>query len=678
MRLDDLYLWHLGDPATPRYVGALKLVSAGKGVSLHYGKEWLANGFALSEDLPLVDNEFLPPGRLAGDAQRAVGAVDDARPDRWGEKVIRFVDKPTRLSLMEYLHYAGHDRVGALGVATSSNDYRPRDAGPLPRLKDAQQLSEVAAKIEASEPITTLEARIIAGGGSPLGGAKPKALIDIDGEQWVIKFFNNEPVDTPLIEHATMTLAERAGITVARTQVIHLAGANAVAILRFDRAQGRRIHSISAGTAIRAATPSGVEPEMGYPELARILRRVGITQDDANQRDARELFRRMVFNILVDNTDDHEKNHSLLVVNPFENGRLKLAPAYDILPTNSGQGQQEFICGADGRDSTLENAMSQCDAFGLAPAQAAAEVAAVIDVVDTWKEHFAHAGLTERDIDSLAERIDGDTLLTQRTDFDPARFQSAPIKRKRTSPFRRPWKSADPLRWPGLTHAGCGSSRRGRPSRDSARVVRHRFAEADLAARRPLIVERQPVLGEQHHDGGAEQEAPHLVALLQLDAPVVVAPFADAARPRRVDGAVPHRRHAADDRRADEHQHPRPARPVEQADDALVAREQPGHAARGGRVHREQVARHMDHPQQPAGARHVDAVIVARAQVQRREPSAVEARGQRGIAADQRRGGVVVAFRLQDAIPVDRTELADRAVHRADQSPRQPAAVRRA
>ena len=73
---------------------------------------------------------------------------------------------------------------------------------------------------------------------------------------------------------------------------------------------------------MRAATASGAEPEMGYPELARILRRVGITQDDVNQRDAHELFRRMVFNILVDNTDDHEKNHSLLVVNPLANGRL--------------------------------------------------------------------------------------------------------------------------------------------------------------------------------------------------------------------------------------------------------------------------------------------------------------------------------------------------------------------
>ena len=438
MRLDDLYLWYLGDPATPRYVGALKLVSAGKGVSLHYGKEWLANGFALSEDLPLVDNEFLPPGRLAADAQRAVGAVDDARPDRWGEKVIRFAEKPKRLSLMEYLYYAGDDRFGALGASTSSSTYSPRAVSPLPRLDDVQQLSEVAAKIEASEPITALEAKMIAGGGSPLGGAKPKALIGIGGWQWVIKFFNNEPIDTPLIEHATMALARRAGIAAAETQVIRLAGANALAVRRFDRERHRRIHGISAGTAIRAATATGAEPEMGYPELARILRRVGITQDEMNQRDARELFRRMVFNILIDNTDDHEKNHSLLVVNPFDNGRLKLAPAYDVLPTNSGQGYQELICGAQGRDSTLENAMSQCDAFGLLPTQATAEVAKVIDAVNAWQEHFAQAGVTALDIESLAERIDGEELLSQRIGFDPVRFQTSPAKRKKPSPFRHP------------------------------------------------------------------------------------------------------------------------------------------------------------------------------------------------------------------------------------------------
>lgn len=437
MRLDDLHLWYLGDPQAPRPVGALKLVSAGKGVSLHYGAEWLAGGFALSEDLPLADVEFMPPGRLAADSPRAVGAVDDARPDRWGEKVIRFVDKPRRLSLMEYLYYAGDDRFGALGVSTSSTTYSPRAGGPLPRLEQAQALSEVVAKIEALEPISAIEARIVAGGGSPLGGAKPKALIEIDGEQWVIKFFNSEPVDTPLVEHATMTLARKAGITVAQTRVVALADAHAIAVRRFDREGGRRVHSLSAGTAIRAATAAGAEPELGYPELARILRRLGVTQDGLNEQDARELFRRMVFNILVDNTDDHEKNHALLVVSPFANGRLRLAPAYDVLPTNSGQGYQEFVCGDQGRDSTLSNALTQCQAFGLSPPEAAREMATVIDVVNTWQDHFEQTGVSARDIQSLAERIDGEALRSQRLGFDPDRAAAPQAPRRRPSPFRR-------------------------------------------------------------------------------------------------------------------------------------------------------------------------------------------------------------------------------------------------
>jgi serine/threonine-protein kinase HipA len=234
-----------------------------------------------------------------------------------------------------------------------------------------------------------------------------------------------------------MTLAAQAGICVAQTQVIHLVAANALAIRRFDRVDGRRIHSISAGTAIRAATAAGTEPEMGYPQLARILRRIGVTQGDAHLTDAQELFRRMVFNILVDNTDDHEKNHALLVVTPTANGRLRLAPAYDVLPTNSGQGYQEFICGADGQESTLANAMSQCDAFGLQPAQAAAQVVKVIGVVNTWRSHFESIGVSKSDLGSLAERLDGDQLLSQRQSFDAGQYQLAPPKRRLTSPFRR-------------------------------------------------------------------------------------------------------------------------------------------------------------------------------------------------------------------------------------------------
>jgi serine/threonine-protein kinase HipA len=168
-----------------------------------------------------------------------------------------------------------------------------------------------------------------------------------------------------------------------------------------------------------------------------VLRRIGVTEDDRYALDARELFRRMVFNILIDNTDDHEKNHSLLVVHPAEHGRLKLAPAYDVLPTNSGQGYQEFICGADGGDSTLDNAMSQCDAFGLTQTEAVAQVGEVIAIVNAWKAHFETLGVSSGDITQLTEWIDGDTLLAQRRGFDSGHYQQAPARRKRESPFRR-------------------------------------------------------------------------------------------------------------------------------------------------------------------------------------------------------------------------------------------------
>ena len=137
----------------------------------------------------------------------------------------------------------------------------------------------------------------------------------------------------------------------------------------------------------------------------------------------------------MDNTDDHEKNHSLLVVAPFQHGRFRLAPAYDLLPTHSGQGYQEFICGKQGRDSTLDNAMSECDAFGLTPVEAAAEVLRVVGVVNTWKLHFVEMGVSPRDIESLAQQIDGEHLSQQRLGFEPGRFAVLPGKRLRKSPF---------------------------------------------------------------------------------------------------------------------------------------------------------------------------------------------------------------------------------------------------
>jgi serine/threonine-protein kinase HipA len=399
MRLDLLYLWYLGNPEEPKWIGTLRLNAVGRGVSLTYSPFWLAQGFPISEDLPLIDLEHLP---FSNDY--AAGAVDDARPDRWGERIIRLIDKPQRLSLMEYLYFAGDDRFGALGVSTSSLEYLPRRNGPLPRLQDAQTLSEAVAKINQKEPLSQLESRMLSAGGS-FGGAKPKALIEIDGEQWVIKFFNGEPIDVPLVEHAAMTLAAKAGINVAQTRSVVLKGEHAVAIKRFDRIGAHRVHCLSAGTAIRALTIPGQEPDFSYPNLAQLLRRNGITHGNQNISDMREVFRRMVFNILIDNTDDHEKNHALVVAAPNQHGNMRLSPAYDVLPTNSGQGRQEFGVGKDGHDSTIVNALSKHMLFGLSAAQANSEIDSVILCVQGWKEHFQKCGVSAADIESLEQRI---------------------------------------------------------------------------------------------------------------------------------------------------------------------------------------------------------------------------------------------------------------------------------
>lgn len=406
---DQLYLWWLGQPSRPVLIGELATVRTLQGVSLRYDAGWLQAGFALSEDLPLIDLEHLPTEKGC-----AAGAVDDARPDRWGERVIRFLDRPPRLSLMEFLFFAGDERFGALGVSVSAHACEPRGFGPLPGLADVAAMAELVRKIEAGEPVDPALRRLVAPGVT-LGGARPKALLDLDGAPWVVKFAEAGDVfDAPLVEHATMTLAARAGIRVATTRPIPLAPigtasrCHAVAVRRFDRAGGERRHALSARVALRAAGE-----EMGYPELAQLLRRRGVADAAQRQAQMQELFRRMVFNILIDNTDDHEKNHALLMT---DRGEYELAPAFDVLPSGQALGYQQMRVGREMADSTLANAFSEHRLFGLTATEARQQMRDVADVIEGWQGHFAEAGVAASEIDSLAQQIDRPFLLDQRRD----------------------------------------------------------------------------------------------------------------------------------------------------------------------------------------------------------------------------------------------------------------------
>ncbi len=397
---DTLFLWYLGRPARPVLIGQISLAQAARGVSLHYAPGWLHSGFPLSEDLPLIDIEFLPR-----EPDTAAGAVDDARPDRWGERVIRLLERPPRLSLLEMLYFAGDARFGALGVSDSASTYRPHQSGALPSLADVDAVHTLVRRVIAGEKIDERQRRLIAAGAT-MGGARPKALITIDGAQWLLKFAEQDRSSAPLIEHAAMTLAAAAGITVAKTRPVKLARGAAVAVKRFDRARGQRLHALSANVALKAAGS-----ELTYPSLAQLLRRRGRLEAGANRKQMHELFRRLVFNLLIDNTDDHEKNHVLLV---DDAQHYLLSPAFDVLPTEQALGYQSMGVGTDGAVSSIDNALSMASAYWLTQQEAVLEARRVVKVIGTWRAHFKAAGVARSALDSLSSQIDRPLLLAQR------------------------------------------------------------------------------------------------------------------------------------------------------------------------------------------------------------------------------------------------------------------------
>ena len=405
---DRLYVWAMLNPAAPTLVGEVSLSRLVTDcATFTYTPDWW--NFPLSEDLPLI------PGQMfsAGQRDTAPGAIDDARPDRWGERIIRHIDRPARLSILEMLLFAGDDRFGALGISLSATQYIPRYLGPYPQLADIARLASTIEDVQTQAPISAEIQRLIQPGVT-LGGARPKTLLQTDAGSCVIKFSElDDPVDTPLIEHASMTLAAQAGLCVAKTGVLplplrHGKVRHALTIERFDRLGPYRVHCLSAKTALRAASL----PE-SYGALASILLRLGHPNRQAAMRE--ELFQRMVFNILMDNTDDHERNHSISL--NLSDGYYDLTPAYDVVPSLQNLGYQALTVGSSGAESSLENALTDINEFGIKKPRAMALVQQVAATVEQWAGHFRQCGVCDADMEQLAASIDRDALRQQRQEF---------------------------------------------------------------------------------------------------------------------------------------------------------------------------------------------------------------------------------------------------------------------
>lgn len=391
-------------------MGLLTLEEEGatqKGAAFVYGLRYLDRANAIEVDpvsLSLQDRDAVRGVRLHPVAGLAMfGAIRDAAPDAWGRRVIEARRKVPLNSLpeSEYLLAAGSNRVGALDVRTGLDV--GETTGELGDVRKLDYFLEAAQRIEEGLPVPTrLEAFFDAG--SALGGARPKATVtDAQGKLWLAKFpSRSDSYDIPLVEAATLKLAGVAGITVPQIKIVNLApGQHVMLIERFDRVGSvgtmMRRHFVSALTLV--GCPEQDSPQKNYADIADALRRHGAATRIA--ADLEELFARMVFNILVNNDDDHLRNHGLLWV-PEARG-WQLSPLYDVVPrpTHASERFLHLGIGPQGRLATLTNAMGWAARFGLTHDKALAVVDRIWRVVREWKHHFEEYGVSADEIDKV-------------------------------------------------------------------------------------------------------------------------------------------------------------------------------------------------------------------------------------------------------------------------------------
>ncbi|WP_454762341.1 type II toxin-antitoxin system HipA family toxin [Caulobacter segnis] len=231
--------------------------------------------------------------------------------------------------------------------------------------------------------------------GSSLGGARPKAATDIDGQPWIAKFpARNDHFPECRVELATMRLAAACGLDVPNLAFERILERDIYLIERFDRrVAGDRLDRIpfASGLTLLGAHESEVS-RYAYADLAGALRRYG----GRVRADLKELFRRMVFNILVTNDDDHLRNHGFL----WDGKTWRLSPLYDVVPKPQVGLDRRLVLsvGPEGRQATLDNALAGAAHFDLGREEAAALIAAMAEQVHAqWAEHLQAAGVSEAD-----------------------------------------------------------------------------------------------------------------------------------------------------------------------------------------------------------------------------------------------------------------------------------------
>jgi serine/threonine-protein kinase HipA len=366
-----------------------------------YGKSYLARSNAAAID-PLelkLSGQTYETTRLNG----VFGALRDSGPDYWGRRVIEKHAGLAQLGELDYLLNSADDRAGALGFGLGQSPPAPRRK--FNKTLELAKLQEVAEALMREEDVKAEEAAQVQDLmliGTAMGGARPKAVVEDDEGLWVAKF--NRPDDrwnNTRVERAMLELAKTCGVSVATSRVETIAGKDVLLVKRFDREKTTKGYTkarmISGLTLLQAEEATEARDRWSYVLMSEELRRVV----GEPKRDAQELYRRMVFNALISNIDDHPRNHALIA----KEREWRLSPAYDLTPSPViAQDHRDLAMevGDQGRYANAKNLLSQHNRFLLGEEEAKAIVSGMTDKVRaTWFDVVRAQGVTAKDAETI-------------------------------------------------------------------------------------------------------------------------------------------------------------------------------------------------------------------------------------------------------------------------------------
>jgi serine/threonine-protein kinase HipA len=399
-------LVHVDLDGRPVFCGRLWTRSAPReSASFEYDVAWRTSrrGFALDPELPLAAGQF-HTGRPI------FRAFTDPAPDRWGQMLLRRAERARArregqtsrtLTAVDFLTLVDDEtRLGALRFRDAAADGGPflsTGGTRVPPLMALSKLLAATTRIIADQE-TDEDLALVLAPGTSLGGARPKASVkDNDGSLLVAKFPTaSDEWPTTRWEATALELAKRAGIHVPVFRLALAARKPVLLLRRFDRDGAARVPFMSAMTAL-AADDNQMH---SYLDIVDALRREGAQA----ARDLGELWRRLVFNVLVSNTDDHLRNHGFL----HDGVGWRLAPAYDLNPMPTDVRPRVHALAIDETDATasMDTVWEVAPRFGLgtkAARQIAHEVAAV---VRAWRSAGKKYGLGPKELDRMASAFE--------------------------------------------------------------------------------------------------------------------------------------------------------------------------------------------------------------------------------------------------------------------------------